>query len=66
MALHHNVLVEHSFATFFLQAILNRRTTIQGAVAVSARTITSLTHMLILSNSAIQTFPPSPPNWRLP
>jgi hypothetical protein len=30
MALHHNVLVEHSFATFFLQAILNRRNTLQG------------------------------------
>jgi hypothetical protein len=32
MALHHNVLVEHSFATFFLQAILNRRNTLQGAL----------------------------------
>jgi hypothetical protein len=36
MALHHNVLVEHSFAAFFLQAILNRRTTIQGAVDSAA------------------------------
>ncbi len=36
MALHHNVLVEHSFATFFLQAILNRRTTVQGASAATA------------------------------
>jgi hypothetical protein len=36
MALHHHVLVEHSFATFFLQAILNRHTTIQGAAASAA------------------------------
>jgi hypothetical protein len=33
MALHQSVLVEHSFATFFLQAILNRRNTLQGVLS---------------------------------
>jgi hypothetical protein len=33
MALHQNVLVEHSFATFFLQAILDRSNTLQGVLS---------------------------------
>ena len=53
MALHHNVLVEHSFATFFLQAILDRLATVQDLPSLSRDLAQSLRQLKTFDNEQL-------------